>query len=143
MWRKRFRFSFFMTGQPSLLQCLEDRGLEDKIRTFKASKLLSNFRIVDDDTDISVFEGLSLKECLEVKHHVCTTEHHQPCSACSSLIEIGKEISREGYMSLNQAFSVSNPGQHTKVLTQKESLCRFHWLLLGYQTRSVVEKLYT
>ena len=110
-----------MTGQPSLLQCLEDRGLEDKIRTFKANKLLSNYRIIDDDTDISVFEGLSLEEYLEVKH-VCTTEHHQLCSGCSSLIEIGKEISSEGYMRLNQAFSVSNPGQPYKSTHAKRKL---------------------
>lgn len=73
-------------------------------------------------TDTSVFEGFSLKECLEVKHHVCTTEHHQPCSACSPLIEIGKEVSREGFMSLYQAFSVSNPGQPYKSTHAKRKL---------------------
>ena len=59
---------------------------------------------------------------MEVKHHVCTKEHHQLCSGCSSLIEIGREISREGYMTLNQAFSVSNPRQPYKSTHAKSKL---------------------
>ena len=92
-----------MTGKPSVVQNLDSRGLEKKIKTFKANKSLSNYQNVDDNVDMSAFEGLSLKEYLEVKHHICTTEHHQPCSECSSLIEVANAISREGYMRLNKA----------------------------------------
>ena len=110
-----------MTGQPSV-KYFDPRGLEGKIRTFKANKSLSNYQIVDDDTDMSVFEGLNLEEYLKVKHHICTTEHSQPCSNCSSLIEIGNEISKEGYMRLNKAFSISNPGQIYKSTHAKRKL---------------------
>ena len=112
-----------MTGQPSSAQCFDGRGLKEKIRTFKSNKSLSNFQTLDDDVDVSVFEGLnSLKEYLEVRRHICKTEHLQPCSECLSLIEIGNEISREGYMRLNKAFSVSNPGQTYKSTHAKRKL---------------------
>lgn len=99
-----------MTVQPPVTQCLEEAGLEEKIRTFRANKSLSNYHTVGKDTDMSVFKGLSLQEWLEVKQHICITEHPQPCSGCSSLIKIAHVIIREGYIRLNEAFSVSNPG---------------------------------
>ncbi len=50
------------------------------------------------------------------------TEHHQPCSGCLSFIEIGNEISREGYMRLNKEFSVSNLGQRYNSTHAKRKL---------------------
>ena len=111
-----------MTGQPFVAQPCEDKGLEEKIRTFKANKSLSKYKKVDEDLDVSVFEGLNLKEYLEVKYHICSTEHHQPCLECASLIEIGNEIKKEGYLRLNRAFSISNPGDTYKSTHAKRKL---------------------
>jgi len=65
--------SFFMIGQSS-----GDGGLEQKVKTFKANKTLSLFRTIDDDLDVSVFEGLTLSEYLEVKRYLCSAMFDMP-----------------------------------------------------------------
>ena len=53
---------------------------------------LSKCAAVGQDICISVFEGLSLEEYVDVRSSVCSTTHKQPCKNCCGLLQVANLI---------------------------------------------------
>lgn len=65
---------------------------------------LSKCAAVGQDICISVFEGLSLEEYVDVRSSVCSTKHKQPCKNCCGLLQVANEVLQKGFLKLRSAF---------------------------------------
>lgn len=104
--RKRWLSLFFSLKGP----CVVGR-LDEKINILKKYTELYKYKKVNNSLDISIFEGLGLRDYVKVRKYVCCSEHCQPCKKCPPLLKVGEEIIEEGYIRLNKAGAISNPGQ--------------------------------
>ena len=88
----------------------------------KSFKNLSNFVKVDDFTEISALEGFTLQSYVSAKEKICIAGHIQPCKLCTGLLTVAKQIVANGYIRLNEAFSISSPSIKYKSTDAKRKL---------------------
>ena len=111
------------SGKPPLETSKSYRGrYENDILRLKSFKNLSNYIQVDDVTDVSRLEGFTLDKYILTKENICYEEHKQPCTACIGLLSVAKQILDEGFIKLNEAFTMSTPGVKYKAKDAKRKL---------------------
>lgn len=67
------------------------------------TKALSNYD-VHCGVSISRFEGLTLKQYVEVRKFICKMEHKIPCKSCPGMIQVASVVDEHGYWKLKDAF---------------------------------------
>lgn len=77
---------------------------------------------VDDFTDVSALRGFTLESYVVTKEKECIAEDTQPCKLCTRLLTVAKQIAHDGYIRLNEAFSISSPGVKYKSTDAKRKL---------------------
>ena len=87
----------------------------------KLSKLIELIKL-DNFTDVSRLDGFTLDMYILTKEKICYEEHKQPCSGCIGLLSVTKRILDDGFINLNEAFRMSNPGIKYKAKDAKRKL---------------------
>ena len=88
----------------------------------KSYQNLSNYIKLDNFTDVSRLDGFTLDMYILTKEKICYQEHKQPCSGCIGLLSVAKRILDDGFINLNEAFRMSNPGIKYKAKDAKRKL---------------------
>ena len=98
------------------------RGPDSDVILLKSFKDLSSCVRVDDFTDISALQGFTLESYIVTKEKIRIAERTQLCKLCTGLLTVAKRIADDGYIRLNEAFSISNPGVKYKSTHAKRKL---------------------
>lgn len=85
------------------------RGLDEDIQQLRCFKTLSNYKKVDDYTDVSSLQGFTLEQYIATREKLCQAEHNQHCKPCAGLLNVGKHIAKNGFIKLNDAFRMTSP----------------------------------
>ena len=98
------------------------RGPDSDVILLKSFKDLSSCVRVDDFTDISALQGFTLESYVATKEKIRIAERTQLCKLCTGLLTVAKRIADDGYIRLNEAFSISSPGVKYKSTHAKRKL---------------------
>ncbi|CAH3164571.1 unnamed protein product [Porites lobata] len=118
--KKKKRQTKALVSQFRIRPLLTFTGKEPTIK--KMNPNLSYCVRVDDFTDISALQGFTLESYVATKEKICIAEHTQPCKLCTGLLTVAKRIADDGYIRLNEAFSISSPGVKYKSTHAKRKL---------------------
>lgn len=91
----------------------------DRYDTQENRKLSEHLKI-QENVYVSVYEGFSLKQYVDVRLFVCKQIHCQPCNDCLGMIDVAKRILNQGFIKLKTAMTISSP----HVRNYKSSLAR-------------------
>lgn len=97
---------------------------------------LSKCAAVGQDICISVFEGLSLEEYVDVRSSVCSTTHKQPCKNCCGLLQVANEVLQKGFLKLRSAFEMAYPDATYKSWHARRRMLQMPLASLGIGNRS-------
>lgn len=86
---------------------------------------------VGENICISVFEGISLEEYVEVRFLVCSTIHKQPCENCCGLLQVAKEVLQKGFLRLKSAFEMAFPDATYKSSHARRRMLQMPLVSLG------------
>lgn len=80
------------------------------ISLYLQQKDLSQYETLEGNLYVSKFVGLTLKEYIEIRLHICTSTHKTQChKQCAELTKVAKEILKTGFMTLKDAFQLCSP----------------------------------
>ena len=72
-------------------------------------KKLSEHSKVKDNVYVSVHEGFSLKQYIDIRQFLCKQNHSQPCTICKGMLNVASGILNQGFMKLKSAMTISSP----------------------------------